>query len=103
MSPQLQDTLHTLVQHPAIQLSFLMNEQGTLLGWSGQSEAFSPAGQFARKQEGEPEENLYMVLLPPETYLGVLFVEGAEVDELRAWIKDHEPTLQGLLAPEPQG
>jgi hypothetical protein len=77
-----------------VEVAFALDAAGNLLTWAGESPAFSPAGQFRAQESGEASHNLYLVVISERRYLGVLFEDGAGVEE----IQDVMTEWQGILA-----
>jgi hypothetical protein len=100
---RLQEALRGLQESPSVEVAFVIDAEGALLGWAGASAAFSPTGQFAPMGQGEAEQNLYLCALGARHFLGVLFVEGADPDAVREAALRQQQALEAALSAPPEG
>lgn len=97
---RLQQLLHELQRHEPIQVAFVMEDTGALVAWAGHSPAFSPTGSFApREADKEPNDNLYLTPLGEHHFLGVLFAQEQDMEQVRGLIVGREPALVACLKP----
>jgi hypothetical protein len=79
----LQHAVATLQDNPDVDVAFAIDAGGSLLTWAGSSAAFSPTGHFTPRAADEGNHNLFLVAISGERYLGIVFRDGANVDDVQ--------------------
>ncbi|MBN1945878.1 MAG: hypothetical protein JW797_09385 [Bradymonadales bacterium] len=95
------EILEDLVEHPWLEVAFLIDSAGQLLASAGDSPAFSPTGVFGQPHElagSEPPGTcLYLSTLTQKHHLGILFSSEVTIDQVRGQVKLRKEELVSLL------
>lgn len=89
----LQHAVATLQDSPSVDVAFAIDAAGRLLTWAGSSPAFSPTGHFAPRASDEGNHNLFLIAIAGERYLGIVFRDGASIDEVQTLMDDWHRAL----------
>lgn len=95
---KLRDLLRQLQTEPSVEVAFVTDAAGVLLAWAGSSRAFSPTGQFTPRESEEEDQDLYLCALGQGHFLGVLLEQKANMEEIRALLRQRSPALEEALA-----
>ena len=89
----LQHAVATLQDNPNVDAAFAIDAGGSLLTWAGSSPAFSPTGHFTPRGADEGNHNLFLIAIAGERYLGIVFRDGASIEDIQTLMDDWHNAL----------